>query len=191
MANESHPPTDPSVVEGIKGDLGETVFKEGVPGTAVPESPVGEVVRGEKGIKGDTGDTGKTGRRGAPGADAPSDDELLEELRKVGSSLAFRQQVRRLLKIIGAVALVALVASVLAVSAYLKVRDYQQVACDRDNALRKAYTDQWVPVLAESAPPTKPPEGSPQEVIDAYEAQIETRRVFEEGLNKGFAQHPC
>lgn len=119
-----------------------------------------------------------------------TDAELLEELKKVGSSLAFRQEIRRVLRRVTIVAGIALLASVVAVAALLAVRSYQQTACDRDNRLRKAYIDQWGPILKDSPPPQIPPEGSPPEVVEAYERQVKQRATFEKSL-EGFAQHPC
>lgn len=77
------------------------------------------------------------------------------------------------------------------VPGYLLIEQRAQEACERDNELRQAYVDQWSPILAESPPPVEPPPGSPQEAIDAYNAQIEVRTVFETGLTEGFAQHSC
>lgn len=144
-----------------------------------PEDPT----RGPRGFR------GRQGREGEPGPPS-TDDELLAELKKVGSSVAFRIQVRRILRFIGVVAAVALVASIISVVAFFAVRRYQQEACDRDNALRKAYVDQWGPILKDSPPPEVPPEGSPPEVVEAYERQVQQRATFEKSL-EGFAQHPC
>lgn len=147
-----------------------------------PKEPE-DLTRGPRGYR------GRQGREGEPGPSS-SDDELLEELKKVGSSLAFRQQIRRVLRFIAALAVIALLSSIVSIIAYVNVRDYQETACERDNDLRKAYTNQWEPVLAQSPKPVPPPEdATPEEVAD-YEAQVEQRATFEETL-KGFAQHPC
>lgn len=119
-----------------------------------------------------------------------SNDELLEELKRVGSDIGFRLRTRRILQVIGGIAVVALIAACISVGSIIAVRHFQIQGCNRDNALRKAYTDQWSPVLRDSPPPTKPPEDAPQAAKDAYAAQVRQRVAFEKGL-EGFAQHPC
>lgn len=77
------------------------------------------------------------------------------------------------------------------VPGYFLLEDTQREVCERANDFRQAYVDQWEPILAESPPPKKPPDGSPKEVVDAYEAQVKTREIFENSLATDFAQQDC
>lgn len=120
-----------------------------------------------------------------------TDEELLEELRRVGSDLGFRVRARKAFWIIFGFIAFDLLVSGLAVFALIRVVEVQHSSCKANNEFRQAYVDQWTPIIAESPPPVKPPADSPQEVLDAYAVQVKTRKIFIDGLNNNFAQHPC
>lgn len=122
---------------------------------------------------------------------AQTDAELLEELKKVGTDLVFRQKTRRIMRRLMALTTFTFVISVISILAYVEVRDVQIAECRRDNELRKAYVDQWRPILADSPKPQKPAEDAPIEVKEAYERQIRSRTTFEKSLNTGWAQRKC
>lgn len=82
------------------------------------------------------------------------DAELFKQLVRVSSSLKFRQWVRRVIWLIGAVAVLALLAGMVAIVAVRRVNDLtqkneadQQQNCQQDNRLRAAYLHQWQPLV--------------------------------------------
>lgn len=150
-----------------------------------PQEP-DDPTRGPRGFRGRKGKEGPEGPEGP----ASDDEELLVMLKRVGSDVAFRQKTRRWIKMIAAIAIVALLGALISLFAVGAVRYVQKQACERDNELRKAYTNQWEPILSESPLPEPPPEGAPQEAVDAYNVQIKQRATFEASLD-AFAQHPC
>lgn len=119
------------------------------------------------------------------------DAELLEELRNVGSSLAFRNSIRRVMKFVVILTAASVIASVISIVALIGIRKIQVRECERDNEFRKAYVDQWTPILADSPRPEKPPADASKEVKEAYERSIRTRTLFENSLDTDFAQRPC
>jgi hypothetical protein len=120
-----------------------------------------------------------------------SDQELLTELRKVGTDLVFRKKTRKLMRIIFALTAFSVVISVISIFALVSVRTLQVRECQRDNEFRKAYVDQWAPILADSPAPQKPAEDAPQEVQAAYERSVRSRASFVKSLDTNFAQHAC
>lgn len=119
------------------------------------------------------------------------DAELLEELRNVGSSLAFRNSIRRVMKFVVILTAASVITSIISIVALLGIRQIQVRECKRDNEFRKAYVDQWTPILADSPVPEKPPADAPKEAKEAYERSIRTRVLFEESLDTDFAQRSC
>lgn len=120
-----------------------------------------------------------------------TDEELLAELKRVGSDLGFRMQIRKYLKWIGLFLLFNLAISIIAITAFTQMRTFQGKLCENNNEFRRAYVNQWAPILAESPEPVKPPLGSPQEAVDAYNSQVKTRKLFKDSLDTDFAQQPC
>lgn len=123
--------------------------------------------------------------------ESDGDQELLAELRKVGSDLGFRRRIRRIIRGMIALMVVDMFVSILAIYAVSVVRGYQHDACERSNKFREAYVNQWAPIIADSPIPTKPPDDAPQAVKDAYRIQIKSRNSFIHSLNTDFAQQPC
>lgn len=119
------------------------------------------------------------------------DDELLDELKRVGSDLGFRKRVRRSIRAVILFITVDLIISGIAIFALVSVKDVQREACERDNILRKSYVDQWTPLIADNPLPPEPPDDAPQEVKDNYNKQKRSHDIFIDGLSNGFAQHPC
>lgn len=84
-----------------------------------------------------------------------------------------------------------LVLLIVIVPGYFLLENAQHQACKEVNEFKKSYVAQWEPILAETPTPKPPPDGSPKEVVDAYEAQVKTRKRFENSLDVGFAQKDC
>jgi hypothetical protein len=141
--------------------------------------------------RGPRGPRGARGKEGPEGPESPSEEELLTELRKVGSDLNFRMRSRRATRIIGGIAVVALLGALGSGYAIMENRQTQNEACERDNTFRKAYVDQWTPLIADNPLPDPPPENAPQEVKEAYEANKRSRDFFINALTEDFAQHDC
>ncbi len=120
-----------------------------------------------------------------------TDEELVEQLRRVSSDLSFRHWVRKNLKWIVIFLVFNLVISFIAVYAFVKVRTIQKENCEHFNAFKESYVNQWKPVLADSPPATPPADDAPQEVKEAYERQQKLRTNFENSLNTDFAQQAC
>lgn len=118
-----------------------------------------------------------------------ADDELLGELKRVGSDLTFRRWTRHRVKIIALLVTFDLLVSVVSVLALLGVHHVQRESCQRDNQLRQAYVAQWQPVLDQ--PPAPLSDNPTAEEKARYEAGLQTRQQFQESLKNGFAQHGC
>jgi len=121
----------------------------------------------------------------------PTDEELLKALEKVGSDLVFREKTRRIMRRIFVLTLFSIAVSVISVAALVKIRQVQIEGCNRDNALRQAYVDQWRPIVADSPIPTKPPDDAPQEAKDAYERSIRSREAFIKSLDTAWGPRSC
>jgi hypothetical protein len=107
----------------------------------------------------------------------PSDDELLNELKRVRSDLGFRQWISLRVRLVAALVAFDLIVSMLSIAAVIIAGNAQHSACSRDNDLRAAYTAQWQPLLD-------------QAVQKADPEQADLRARFQTGLD-GFKQHPC
>ncbi len=119
------------------------------------------------------------------------DQELLVQLKRVGSDLGFRASVRKYIKWIVIFLIFNLAISCIAIYAFVKVRTIQKDNCDRANDFREAYVHQWKPVLADSPPASPPADDAPQEVKDAYNRQQQLRTNFENSLDTDFAPLEC
>lgn len=107
----------------------------------------------------------------------PTDDELLQELKRIRSDLGFRKWISLRVRIVLALVVFDLAVSVLSVTAVGIALNAQHSSCVRDNNLRAAYTAQWQPILDDAKAKNDP-------------AQAGLVHRFEVGLD-GFKQHGC
>ncbi len=105
------------------------------------------------------------------------DDETVEALNRVQSSMGFRLWVRRALIVLACLTFFSLGASITAGIAIIRGNHDRLMACHRDNTLRASYTAQWTPLYAQAVKADDP-------------NSRETVRLFKIGLD-GFQQHPC
>lgn len=116
-------------------------------------------------------------------------DELTQQLKRVDSSLVFRDWTRRWVRWLAVIGLTALVAALVAVAATVGLFVARREACNRDNTLRESYVAQWQPVLSQPVP-TLPPNAT-EEQRKTAEASRLLRERFQYDLDHGFAQHGC
>jgi hypothetical protein len=122
---------------------------------------------------------------------ANTDQELLEELRRVGSDLGFRMQVRKYLKWILLVGAVFVLVSVASGVALVRTFSFSKQLCENSNKFREAYVNQWEPIIADNPLPDPPPEDALPEIREAYERQKRSTETFVKGLETDFAQQEC
>lgn len=107
----------------------------------------------------------------------PTDDELIKELKRVRSDVGFRKWIRTRVKIVAALVAFDLIVSLISIAAIIGVRVVQQEGCHRDNDLRRAYINQWQPVLDDAKTKDDP---SSRATVQRFEVTFEA-----------FKTHPC
>jgi hypothetical protein len=107
----------------------------------------------------------------------PTDDELLNELKRIRSDLGFRKWISLRVRIVAALIVFDLLISLLSIAAVAIALNTQHSACVRDNDLRAAYTAQWQPLLDDAIKANDP-------------STADLRARFQVGL-EGFKQHGC
>lgn len=122
---------------------------------------------------------------------ANTDAELLEQLRRVGTDLGFRLQVKKYIKWVLLGVGVFVVFSIFATVAFVRTLSFSKRLCENSNEFRQAYVDQWEPIIADNPLPDPPPEDALPEIKEAYDRQKESTETFVEGLETDFAQKDC
>lgn len=79
-----------------------------------------------------------------------TDPELLNELKRVGSDLGFRRWTRLRVKTVAIFVAIDLAVSCGTAYAIWRIGEVQHEACARDNDLRRAYLQQWRPLLVDA-----------------------------------------
>lgn len=116
-------------------------------------------------------------------------DPLVEELKRVGSDLTFRQWARHRIKFVAGLVIFDMAVSIVSVLALLGVHHAQVYACEQVNNLRSSYVAQWQPVLDQ--PPAPLPADADEGARVRYQAGLETRQRFQESLDTGFKLEHC
>jgi hypothetical protein len=85
-----------------------------------------------------------------PPTEGGEDSELLSELKRIKSDLGFRRWTRLRVKTVAILVGLDLFISCGTAYAVWKVDRVQTEACERDNDLRRAYLQQWRPLLVDA-----------------------------------------
>lgn len=144
----------------------------------------------------DEGMTGEASRGTPPTADDLSESApalpaliagLASEVRQMRTAL---ERVFRRYRTVRVAASLAVVAALLSGWSTLDNRHSAHVACKRDNVLRQANLNLWLPILAKYPQPAPPGPDATDAERKRYEDSKEQRDTFTKNLG-GFALHDC